>query len=265
MLEGQITTRDETMNQLRIINEKNLSNLQAQFMAKEQTLKEQKQKLEIYDEENRKLNEANLQIHDEKRKLEIQLRIHQKNLEELETQLAANIPKLEKKEQEIDRLKFQLGEQKQESERLAFKLMELKSQLDCLQLQLRRFSVKKIGKLLPKSDAEIILSKNPSNGLLMIDVVVNGKHHIHLLSSIVQVQPDQKEPKRLYIDFTNEETEAFESEERDELLESIRDFMRIYEEDNPATGNATKDGGAAILAASSGAPASKPNRKNRQT
>lgn len=90
---------------------------------------------------------------------------------------------------------------------MALKLLDYKTKISSTELQLRRFPVKRIYKLYPNADVEVIkiliqnfiwlnilfffklsLTKNPSNGVFSVNVLEKGKRTSRLFKSIQSVK-----------------------------------------------------------------------------
>ena len=169
-------------------------------------------------------------------------------------------------EQTVANLKEEIERKDLDLLRLTEKCMELKEQLNSVRLQIRKFRCKRISqgglaKLMgsvTKSDAAIVLHKNPQNGILWIDVKIRtGKDQdrssdfnsinsnivqSHPLTSITDIVPDVHDPKRFSIYFfanataspskntPNSVIETFEcttESERTETMQNIQEFISI--------------------------------------
>ncbi|EFC42598.1 predicted protein [Naegleria gruberi] len=169
-------------------------------------------------------------------------------------------------EQTVANLKEEIERKDLDLLRLTEKCMELKEQLNSVRLQIRKFRCKRISqgglanKLMgsvTKSDAAIVLHKNPQNGILWIDIKIRtGKDQdrsdfnainsnivqSHPLTSITDIVPDVHDPKRFSIYFFSNATaspskntpnsviETFEctsESERTETMQSIQEFISI--------------------------------------
>lgn len=90
--------------------------------------------------------------------------------------------------EEITFLRNQLKDKDESNYKMALKLIDYQTKVSNVELQLRKFTVKKIYKLYPNVDVEIILTKNPANGVISLDVVERGRHTSKVLKSVQVVQ-----------------------------------------------------------------------------
>lgn len=199
------------------------------------TLSEFEIKMKILDDENRKLTNSLFQANEDKRKEVIETKLWQqrhqeslKNIEELQK-------KMDGKDKEIEDLKIALDKKTFDADSMAQKLIQLKEQMDLIHLVMKKFRVKKINKLLPKSDGEIILQKNPSTGAFMLDMVTASgtKHDLRLLQDISDIFADETNPLLFTIEMNSGQQLMFESEDRMEAIASIKEFIRLQLQNSP--------------------------------
>jgi len=105
---------------------------------------------------------------------------------------------------------------------MALKLLDYKSKVSSVELQLRKWPVKKIHKLYPNVDVEIVLTKNPSNGVLSIDVLDRGKHNPRPLKGIELAIGMEN---RFNIIYKDGGIDTFESESTAEIVENITEVL----------------------------------------
>jgi len=105
---------------------------------------------------------------------------------------------------------------------MALKLLDYKSKVSSVELQLRRWPVKKIHKLYPNVDVEIVLTKNPSNGMISIDVLDKGKHNLKPLKG-ADLVPNVD--NRFTITYKEGSLDMFESENTPDIVGSINEVL----------------------------------------
>lgn len=164
---------------------------------------EREEKMKIIDDENKRLTKLVQDAQEEKRKEIIETRIWQQRHSDICLKMEEQKKEVEQRDKEIEDLKIKLENQSFVAESMAKKLLNLKSQLDSINLVMRKFSAKKIQKLLPKIDVEIVLQKNPSTGEFNLDVNLgSGKHETLSLAHIRNVTPDVKNELLFHIEYT---------------------------------------------------------------
>lgn len=164
---------------------------------------EREEKMKIIDEENKRLTKLVQDTQEEKRKEVIETRLWQQRHSDILLKLDEQKKQVEQRDREIEELKIKLDLKNQVADSMAQKLLDLKSQLDSINLVMRKFSAKKIQKLLPKVDVEIILQKNPSTGEFNLFVNLgSGKHETYSLAHIRNVIPDEKNLDLFHIEYS---------------------------------------------------------------
>jgi len=120
----------------------------------------------------------------EKLKQDVEIEVWRRKYLELQQQQLERDELIKKKDEDIQFLRSELEIKNDENYKMALKLLDYKSKVSSVELQLRKWPVKKIHKLYSNVDVEIVLTKNPSNGVLSIDVLDRGKHNPRPLKAV---------------------------------------------------------------------------------
>ena len=127
---------------------------------------------------------------------------------------------------EIAALKEELEEQKSVNEKMALQFYEYKQKMGSLYLHLRKFHVKKIKKLL-NVDVEMSLYKDPASGAVNLMVEAPGKAStIYDVDKIDDIKLDPLNEQRFSFVIEGKEVEVMEASNREEIVESFREFTR---------------------------------------
>ncbi|KAL0481147.1 acyl-(acyl-carrier-protein)-UDP-N-acetylglucosamine O-acyltransferase [Acrasis kona] len=133
-------------------------------------------------------------------------------------------------EEELKTLRKSNLEKEEDNSLLSRKMLIMKQEMSIVKLQLRKFNVYRVRSFLPNSQAVIVLHKNPQNGIIMLTVDVNNSALLVApISAIIRVIPDGTNPKRFSVIFYNNVTEVFDSDNRSELLDTIKEFRNADE------------------------------------
>ncbi len=249
-LQQQMDVKTEHIARLRSeIEDKSaqMESLNSKISQRNQMLEEMKnsmktlqERLKVMEDESEKQNTQMANLQNSRNKIEREQKIQSNRIQELE-QENTNLKSIV---EELKETKQLLEEEVQLKiltlDKMARQLIEMKDQLETVNLQLRTFSVKKIitGGVFSstsKVDSQLILQKHPSSGLLMLDIMTNGKHSLFSVQSIEEIGSDTHDTKRFYIKIFGK-LEAFESDDREEVLTALNDFMKAAAlEPNTAT------------------------------
>lgn len=239
-LQQQMDVKTEHIARLRSeIEDKSaqMESLNSKISQRNQMLEEMKnsmktlqERLKVMEDESEKHNTQMANLQNSKNKIEREQKIQSNRIQELEQENA----NLKNSVEELKETKQLLEEEVQLKiltlDKMARQLIEMKDQLETVNLQLRTFSVKKIiaGGVFSSSskvDSQLILQKHPSSGLLMLDIMTNGKHNLFSVQNIEEIGSDTHDTKKFYIKIFGK-LEAFEAEDREEVLTALNDFMK---------------------------------------
>jgi chromosome segregation ATPase len=222
-LETQLKTKERETNELRSSEAVKKQLLEDNHMQ----IKQFQERIRLLDAENKRLSEHSKKLEDVLRQSELDGKLWQNRTKEKENELQQMMQTLDEKIKTISELQSSIQDKDASISQLSAKLIDMKSQMDTINLQLRKFPVK-VNKLLGKSDTMMILQKNPQNGLLTLNIqpTKGGAGTVHKLESIVDVKPDKTDATKFQLIFSNGQSDVFESDNRDEIIAAIRDFMK---------------------------------------
>jgi len=160
---------------------------------------------------------------EEKLNQEVELELWKKKYSVLQQEQEQANQILSRKDWEIEQLKSALMAKNEANYKMALKLLDYKTKVNTVQLQLRKYSVKKIYKFYANADVEITLLKNPANGVLSIDVAERGKHLDRAVKSIQRINGMEN---RFIIYYTDGAYDTFESVICHDIVDSINEFLQ---------------------------------------
>jgi predicted RNase H-like nuclease (RuvC/YqgF family) len=164
-------------------------------------LDEKDEQVNVLDEENKKLTKKLSDLHENRRQDSLGSKVVEARNVDFQQKLEEEKRSNEQKDKEIEELKIKLQKKEEFADSMANKLVNMKTQMDLINLTMKKYSCKRINKLVGKSDVDIILQKNPSSKEFILDIVYNGKHEHYLLSTISNVYNDKINPMLFHIEF----------------------------------------------------------------
>ena len=233
-LQEEVVRLEKQLNELRMkeqetnlrmqANDEIVSYLKSQHKVTRDLLEGTKTRLSKSMRQCKVLNRERLRLMKEMEQLRSQSsddKIKLEKWQELLTMTTAEAKKLKEETKAKDEIIAQFGE----------KLFHLKTQLNNVRLQLRKFSVNRCLKTKKptKTEATIVLHKNPMNKLFMIDIM-EGKNQTMLysypLTMITDVQLLEHQ-NQFSIKFLNENLEWFEATNCADIVDDIREFIDL--------------------------------------
>jgi len=235
---AELQNKDEETEQRLKANEEVISYLKSQHRVTRDLLEGTKGKLSKSLRQCKLLNKERSRLNEEVEQLKSQLSDNMNKLEKWQELL--QITEAEAKQlreqtvptmqQQITELKDDVNTKNLTISQLSDKLVRLKDQLNTVRLQLRKFAVSRCHKFKPKTDATIVLHKNPMNNVFMIDILEGSKNqkllYSYPMNMISDVQLTDKR-NRFCITFSNNITEWFESVNCNDVVDNLREFMII--------------------------------------
>jgi hypothetical protein len=229
---------DDLVRQLKD-QEEQMKNVVLKLVNTHDLLANSKKQLINFESEYSKLNSERAQLVNEVKKLQSQLEVNSAEIQTLkESEQKANLELKQVKEEQIPALQLTISNMQAELEeknntisQMGEKLIALKDQLNIVRLQLRKFTVNMYhGKLRMKTDATIVLHKNPMNNLFMIDIF-EGKKNQKLIHSLpirmIQHVELERNSNRFCISFANQVVEWFDAPNSSDIVNDIKEFMSI--------------------------------------
>ncbi|MDP2437586.1 MAG: hypothetical protein Q8P67_17725, partial [archaeon] len=114
-------------------------------------------------EQLQKQNELLLQINDqltrEKTQLQIDAELHRRQTDQNQQKQARDDQTLQDLQSQIESLHRDLSQKEYELSRMAAKLLDYKQRIDGVELQLRKYSIKKVNSFFPNRDVDMIVTK----------------------------------------------------------------------------------------------------------
>jgi len=183
-------------------------------------------KLEEMENECKKASLISWRTMNDKVKQDIEMEVWRRKFAILQEEQAERERILSKKEEEINKLSHDLLAKNESNYKMALKLLDYQTKVSNLELQLRKFQVKRIYKFYPNSDVELILTKNPATGVLSIDIVEKGKHTQKPLK-MAQLTSTSDTQNRFIITYLDGGTDSFESEMAIDIVNSINEVVGV--------------------------------------
>ncbi|PRP82794.1 erythrocyte binding protein [Planoprotostelium fungivorum] len=159
----------------------------------------------------------------EKLKQDIDLEAQRKRQQALQQEIEYKDSLLEEKEREMKTMVADVTSKSESNYKMAMKLLNLQTKISNVEIQLRRFPVKKVYRLYSNADVELTLLKNPSNGTLSIDVFESGRHTNRPLKSIQGIPGSEN---RFLIYYMDGACDTFESDMSTDIVRAIREIER---------------------------------------
>jgi len=192
-------------------------------------LRDVNQLINEMEEKNRQLQQLEKQLKEasllswrtmnDKLKQDVELEVWRRKFKAIEEEQGEREALFQEKEKTIELLKNELESKNDSNYKMGLKLLDYKTKMSTVELQLRKFSVKKINKMFPNADVTITLTKNPANGVLSLDVNYQGKHTTRPLKSI-ELCPEN----RFNIYYKDGSIDTFESSRSEEIVESLKEI-----------------------------------------
>ena len=114
-------------------------------------------------EQLRRQNEILMQINDqltrEKTQLQIEAELHRREADQLNQKQARDELMLQDLQAQIETLHRELTQKGYELDRMASKLLDYKARIDGVELQLRKYSIKKVNSFFPNRDVDLVVTK----------------------------------------------------------------------------------------------------------
>jgi len=183
---------------------------------------EKDRKIEQLEAECKKASLMSWRTMNDKLKQEVEMEVWRRKFQVLQDEKQEQSIELNQKNEEINQLKNQLKSKEESNHKMALKLIDYQTKVSNVELQLRKFTVKRIYKLYPNIDVEIVLTKNPSNGVISLDVIERGRHTAKSLRS---VQTIPSVANRFMITYQDASVDTFESDMSEDIVESINEVL----------------------------------------
>jgi len=184
---------------------------------------EKEEKIQQLEQDLKKSSLLGWRTMNEKLKQDVEMEVWRRKFKVLQDEQNEREKQLAQKSKEIETLKNEVQAKVEDNYKLGLKLLDFQSKMSSVELQLRKFPVRKIYKFYANVDVEIVLTKNPSNGLLGLDVVEKGKHFLRPLKSVASLS--LASDNRFIIAYTDGPTETFESEVSKDIVQSIQELL----------------------------------------
>jgi len=155
-------------------------------------------------------------------KQDVEMEVWRRKLAVLQEEQIQREKLLNEKIEEIGHLNVELRATSESNYQMALKLLDYQTKVSSVELQLRKFQVKRIYKLYPNVDAEIVLTKNPANSMYSLDVVERGRHYSRPLK---QAQLVSGMENRFTVTYADGTFDTFESELYNEIVATIQEIM----------------------------------------
>eukprot|EP01117_Protostelium_nocturnum_P012268 TRINITY_DN4513_c0_g1_i3.p2 TRINITY_DN4513_c0_g1~~TRINITY_DN4513_c0_g1_i3.p2 ORF type:complete len:483 (-),score=190.70 TRINITY_DN4513_c0_g1_i3:1751-3199(-) len=165
----------------------------------EAELDEKSAKMAILEAQSKRTSLLYWRTMNDKLKLDVDMESIKKKQFNLQQELMYKEQLLYDKEKLIQTITTEMVSKNDLNYKMATKLIDLQTKISNVEIQLRKFPVKKVYRLYSNADVEITLLKNPSNGLLSIDVFESGKH---LSRPVKSIQSAKGIENRFYIYYT---------------------------------------------------------------
>ena len=128
-------------------------------------------------EQLQKQNELLLQINDqltrEKTQLQIDAELHRRQTDQNQQKQARDDQALQDLQSQIESLHRDLSQKEYELSRMAAKLLDYKQRIDGVELQLRKYSIKKVNSFFPNRDVDLIVTKVCANSFFLSFFAIN--------------------------------------------------------------------------------------------
>jgi len=191
-------------------------------------LEQKENELKALEKELKNISLLKWKIMNEKLKQDVEMEVWRRKFHGLKEEQDTREGIIKKRDEEIEYLKNELISKNEANYKMALKLLDFQSKMSNLEIQLRKFPVKKIYKFYANVDVEIVLTKNPSNGMLSLDVIEKGKHFARPLKSIQITPPlETQEINRFTITYTDNTVDTFESLIASDIVKSIAEYQQI--------------------------------------
>jgi len=183
-------------------------------------LEEKEKRCQELEGECKKASLISWRTMNDKLKQDVEMEVWRRKFKVLQEEQAERDKILAQKDEEIQLLKNELNSKSEANYKMALKLLDYQTKVSNVELQLRRYSVKRIYKFYPNVDVEIILTKNPGNGTFSVDIVEKGRHFQRSLKTIQMVSGVEHRFTITYGDFS---VDTFENENASDIVDSMNE------------------------------------------
>lgn len=215
-LRDELRAKAQLLDDSRESARTNLERAQDAVESLKKQLDEKDISLRAVDDERRRLTQQNS---DQSLAIQIaKMRVEEteKSTSEREKLLADSLSRIRSLEAEV------LGK-KESCDTMATTLLGLKTKLANTQMQLRRFPLKKIHRILPPCDAQLMIQKNPLSGALTVVVAAYRRQHVYDAIHVSDAVVDSK-MQRCTLQYDNKEPDVFEGSDVEEVREALLQF-----------------------------------------
>jgi len=147
------------------------------------------------------INERYYQICDENCKIRSEIRETEKKLEKENQEVEKRNSIIIDKEKEIEQLRKELRAKEASLDKMASSLISMKTRVIGFEVEVAKFLVDKIYEKFDPSEAKLIVVQNEDTHKSHLDVVVNGKRHVHDMDTIQDLRTSKNNPDRFIILF----------------------------------------------------------------
>jgi DNA repair exonuclease SbcCD ATPase subunit len=220
-LEEQLKTKEKVIADQRQVAEQKSMIFESEVRVLESSKAKAVFQLRVLDEEHRRLTRDNETLSEEKRRATLEAQGYKKQYEETAASLADAEKRAEMLGADCETLQYDLKEKTAACEALAARLVDMKKQLANVSVQLASFAVRKIHRLLPSTEAQLIVQEKPSGGIL-VDVFAFGRHHVEDMGTVVEVRAHRDKITILY---SHREPDLLEADNCEDIVKCLQGLM----------------------------------------
>eukprot|EP00762_Andalucia_godoyi_P000842 ANDGO_03675.mRNA.1 hypothetical protein len=219
-LEETVKFKETVISDLRIVSETKSNIFEKQVQELEAGKAQIVFQMRVLDDAHKKLTKDNQELSEERRKTTLDAQMWKSRYEETAFKLGEREKKLSDLGSQIENLQSELSKMTLESRSLANKLMDMKKKNTAGGILLATFPVRKVHRLLPPCEAQLVVAQKPS-GDLILDIVAFGRHKVEEFSSVREIRAYRD---KLTILYTFREPDILESDSSETVARTLLSF-----------------------------------------